>query len=217
MDSACAFCDRKNIEERLIYENDGFYVVATLGQITDGGYVLVIPKKHILCLGELSSDCLYYEVDKMWRIACLIINALNREYPQKNDSKISTNFTAFEHGIVGQSIKHAHLHILPRYLNFLSTLKRDFPNSKLEEEKYFGGLQSLYQKSPRPYLYYTNVFGHGTICWNPPAPAQYLRLMAAELLGRPERGNWRDTDPELDKRLGEETVRRLKPYFHESR
>ena len=51
------------------------------------------------------------------------------------------------------------------------------------------------------------------VCWNPPAPPQYLRLIVAELLGHPERGNWRNMDPELDKQLGQETVDRLKLYF----
>jgi len=48
MGDNCPFCDKKQFEERLIAEVDGFYLIATLGQITDGGYVLLVPKEHVL-------------------------------------------------------------------------------------------------------------------------------------------------------------------------
>jgi hypothetical protein len=41
----------------------------------------------------------------------------------------------------------------------------------------------------------------------------YLRIVAAEALGKPERANWRTMDAALDKKLYLETVSRLKPYF----
>lgn len=49
MSENCVFCDKAKLGDRLISENDGWYVAATLGQITDGGYVLIIPKEHISC------------------------------------------------------------------------------------------------------------------------------------------------------------------------
>ena len=35
MPNNCVFCDRSKFEERLIHETENFYVIATLGQITD--------------------------------------------------------------------------------------------------------------------------------------------------------------------------------------
>ena len=44
MDSNCVFCDRTKFEECIIAENKDWYLIATLGQITDGGYVLIFNK-----------------------------------------------------------------------------------------------------------------------------------------------------------------------------
>ncbi|HEY4494942.1 MAG TPA: hypothetical protein VJC01_00655 [Candidatus Paceibacterota bacterium] len=44
VDNNCVFCDRSKLEERLIAENKDWYLIATLGQITDGGYVLIFNK-----------------------------------------------------------------------------------------------------------------------------------------------------------------------------
>lgn len=208
MDSACVFCDRKNLEERLIFENDDFYVAATLGQITDGGYVLVIPKEHVSCMAELTLGGTeqFLELDFKVRRALLL------EY-EKPPFKDANPITAFEHGIIGQTIEHAHLHVVPAVLDFTAIIRSDFPKSKIEELSRDAHLQTLYEKKPQPYLFWTTPSGKKAVCWNPLAPLQYLRLLAAELLGRPERGNWRNMDPKLDKKLCDDTVRRLKPHF----
>jgi hypothetical protein len=71
----------------------------------------------------------------------------------------------------------------------------------------------VYQKRKEPYLLWSTPDDELWACWNPPAPPQYLRTITAELLGVPERGNWRNMDPELDKQLYTETTLRLRPYF----
>ena len=79
-----------------------------------------------------------------------------------------------------------------------------------------GPAPGLMKDKQKPYLYWRDaqtLFSQPTVCWDPPAPPQYLRTITAEALGRPERANWREMDPELDRKLGAETVRRLKPYF----
>lgn len=213
MDSACVFCDRKNFEERLIYENGDFYVVPTLGQITDGGYILTIPKRHVSCLAALSVHPQSTELDNFLELVFNVSRALSSEYSQKDYSGRPFPVTFFEHGIVGQTIKHAHLHILPSVLDFTHKVLADFPKSKFEYLEYPVHLQVLYKNNPQPYLFWSTPKGKKMVCWDPPAPPQYLRLIAAELLGRPERGNWRNVNSEDDKKLCDETVRRLKPYF----
>jgi len=52
----CVFCDRAQFEDRLVGETKDFFVIATLGQITDGGYVLLVPKEHIACMGALADQ-----------------------------------------------------------------------------------------------------------------------------------------------------------------
>lgn len=207
-DGNCGFCDRTKFEERLIAENNFCYIVATLGQITEGGYVLLIPKEHILCAGELNSST----TTSLINMAIKIRNALSKEY--RNNPFVRYPVTVFEHGIVGQSIKHAYLHFLPAVLDFTPKILQDFPQSQIEELQSYRDLRKFYEKRREPYLFWTvpaeNKF---MVCWNPPASPQYLRILSAEILGCPERGNWRNMDPELDKKLWQETVVRLKPYF----
>ena len=219
MNNACVFCDRANLEERLIYENEDFYVAATLGQITDGGYVLIIPKKHIQCIGELSSRfrgsyVFGNQAEEIFILTNRVCRAISSEY-KKGKSVAQYAVTTFEHGIVGQTIKHAHLHILPLPFDLTPRIQADFPNSRTEVliSGQISHLQALYCIYRKPYLFWSTPTGDKMVCWNPPAPAQYLRLVAAELLGRPERGNWRDINPEQDKVFWQETVHRLKPYF----
>ncbi len=71
----------------------------------------------------------------------------------------------------------------------------------------------VYSKLQKPYLLWNDFGLIFEIIWDPPAPLQYLRIVVADALGRPERANWRNMDPELDKKLWSETVKRLKPYF----
>ncbi len=212
MDNNCVFCDRTKLKKHLIYENNEYYVTATLGQII-GGYVLIIPKAHISCMGALTHFLPDNETKAMLKITKEVCRALSLEY-QHGISTTPYPVTIFEHGIVGQTIKHAHLHLLPTIIDLTLKIRADFPESQFEELQYATHLQELYSKHPEPYLFWTDSStGKPMVCWNPPAPPQYLRLITAELLGLSERGNWRNMDPELDKQLGQETVDRLKPYF----
>ncbi|MBI1957198.1 hypothetical protein HYV22_00330 [Candidatus Gottesmanbacteria bacterium] len=212
MSHPCVFCDRKQFEERLIAEISGFYVIASLGQITDGGYVLLFPVEHTPCMGVLDEK----QTSAMLTIAADIGEALTKEYSPEFWTTRGYRATVFEHGIVGQTIQHGHLHFFPAALDLTARPRADFPAAEFVELECQGDLQDLYARAPRPYLFWESVEGkviQSTMCWNPPAPSQYFRTVVAEMLGRPERANWRTMDPELDKRLWSETVRRLKPYF----
>ncbi|MBI2035640.1 MAG: HIT family protein [Candidatus Liptonbacteria bacterium] len=199
----CVFCDRTKFEERLVGETADFWVMATLGQITDGGYLLLVPKKHVKCMGELTND----EARRMFEL-----------YPKIEHSSYNwPHMTAFEHGIVGQTIEHAHIHFIPARFSLTPRIRTDFPKVEFQELVFDYQLQLLYRKRKEPYLLWTDRDSDNHIvwqmCWNPPAPPQYLRIVVAEALGRPERANWRNMDHELDQRLCSETVRRLTPYF----
>lgn len=208
MENNCAFCDRSQFEERIVAETDEHYVIATLGQIT-GGYVLVTPKEHISCFGAFTNN----QAGVMWGVVRTVFHALSTEYLRNTKTPSFCPLTMFEHGIVGQTVKHAHLHILPAVIDLTSKIRADFPTAEMEELQWGELFLALYRKHPQPYLFWVTPSNKPTVCWNPPAPNQYLRIVAAELSGRPERANWRTMDPELDRRLYLETVTRLKPYF----
>lgn len=202
MDNNCVFCDRAKLEERIVAENDDWYLIATLGQIKDGGYVLVIPKWHVSCIGAMKER----EIIKIDNILCAASDYVEIEYGVRP--------IIFEHGVVGQSIQHAHLHLLPAQIRLCGRIYRDFPNAQfcfLDSLKtlrynynFTGGKKYLLWSTPEKLI---------KVAIDPPAPLQYLRTVSAELTGHPERADWRNMDPELDKQLWRETVSRLKPYF----
>lgn len=197
----CVFCDRSQFEERLCGETKEFWIIATLGQITDGGYVLLVPKRHVECVGAMAEP----EADRLGSLVDVTRGILYKEY-----RKVSV---VFEHGIVGQTFKHAHIHVFPENVFLSDRIFRDFPNSGTSAITDLHTISVLYSKINKPYLL-LKQFGHlWNVTWDPLAPLQYLRTISAEALGRPERANWRNMDPELDKKLWSETVKRLKPYF----
>ena len=202
MASDCVFCDRKNFEERLIAETPALYFIATLGQITDGGYTLVVPKRHVPCAGAMEEK----EVAEMEEAMQKASGAIEMEYGIRP--------VAFEHGIVGQTIQHAHLHLVPANIRLAKKICEDFPEAQINFLASLEVLRRIYPwEGKKKYLLWSTPEGLLKAIWDPPAPRQYLRIVAAELLGRPERANWQNMDPELDKQLWTETVRRLKPRF----
>ncbi len=201
----CAFCDRTKFEERIIAETDEFFVIATLGQITDGGYTLIFPKRHVRCLSVLSHK-------EMAQFTLLLLDIGNTTVLEYHI------FPAmFEHGIVGQTVEHAHIHLVPARIDLTSRVENDFLKAgRVSFGIFVPGIPRQSSKELQPYLLWrpperncwTNIW------WNPQnVPAQYFRTILAETLGRPERANWRTMDAELDKRLWSETVLRLKKYF----
>ncbi|MDP2668394.1 MAG: HIT domain-containing protein [bacterium] len=197
----CVFCDKSQFAERLCGETKDFWIIATLGQITDGGYLLLVPKRHVECVGAMMSE----EAGEMEILIYRTTGVLYKEYKHRP--------VAFEHGIVGQTIKHAHIHMIPQYLELFKTIKKNFPACMTSEYYSFESLAKNYSLIQRPYLLWKDNIQVTDIIWDPPAPLQYLRIIVAEALGRPERANWRNMDPELDKKLWSETVEHMKPYF----
>ena len=164
-----------------------------------------MPKAHIPCIGAVPGS------SELLRTISEAINIAERCFEREYRTEA---LTVFEHGIVGQTIGHAHFHLLPANLSFTERIRNDFPATEIEEIEGDESVPKRYARSFEPYLYWASRLDNkGWVCWNPPAPPQYLRTVAAKLLGRPERGDWHMMDPELDRKLWSETVRRLKPYF----
>lgn len=215
MTGDCVFCDRSQFEKRLVGETGDFWIIAGLGQISNGGYVLLVPKRHVSCIGALEPE----EARLVGPAVEKIRGAVLREYVSL------PSLIIFEHGIVGQTIKHAHLHFVPALCNITDRICRDFPQSAilrvmpdiLGNQNDWEKVRQLYSIVRKPYLLwydgYISLASGMKICLDPPAPLQYLRIVVADEAGCPERANWRTMDPELDKKLWIETVKRLKPYF----
>lgn len=94
-----------------MYESENFYVkTASVGAFSPG-HVLVLPKFHIRCYGELPNE---HELEYF-------------EIMGKTKEKIKNSFStpiASELGVYGQSIPHAHTHLFPSsYDNYSLTLE----------------------------------------------------------------------------------------------
>ncbi len=98
MQKNCAFCEPKNREP--IAENREFFVKATYGMMGREGYVLLVPKSHVNCYGAMSER----KHKRFEKARDGLVEAARKNYGEP---------IIFEHGITGQTIGHAHLHILP--------------------------------------------------------------------------------------------------------
>lgn len=104
--------------------------------------------------------------------------------------------------------------MLPVSVDLTPRIRADFPDCEFQLLRTLADLLREYQERQEPYLLWSTPDSDLWVCWNPPAPPQYLRTILAEILEVPERGNWREMDSELDKQLYTETTLRLRPYFN---
>ena len=51
----CAYCNEIPKERRVFYKNDNFYVFPTYGEFIKG-YLLIVPKEHVMSNAELSTE-----------------------------------------------------------------------------------------------------------------------------------------------------------------
>lgn len=185
MQTDCVFCEEinnpvQNIlnKNRIVYETVNFVLLPTVGCF-EVGYLLVIPKQHFLCFGELSSD-LIDELDKIiFRIS---------EYIKKKDKR---KCIIFEHGTrdidghTSSSIIHAHIHIIP----FEKEIKRYLPiKCKLKKIAGFTDLR----KETNNYLFLKDISGNHYVVENEDYPSQFFRQIVCNALGIGECWDWRE-------------------------
>ncbi len=107
------------------------------------GHLMIFPNRHLECLQDLTDE----EVLEMHKLSVLSIKVLQSAY---NAQSFNVGYNLGENS--GASIKHLHLHIVPRYKNELgfvdiisgSKIFVEDPRKSLEElKKYF---QKEFQK-----------------------------------------------------------------------
>lgn len=181
----CFFCqeleDRtKNPlkKERIVWETKHFVAFPTLGcfQI---GYLLIMPKQHYLCFGELDSE----QLDEL------------EEIIQKIASYVQTRLGAkciiFEHGtrdlsqLTSTSIMHAHIHIIPFTADIISLLPNYCELKKVQ------GFVDLKNEADN-YLYLRDTGGNNYIVKNAGYPSQFFRQVACKALGIQKYWIWQD-------------------------
>lgn len=103
----CIFCKIANheIPGKVLYEDDVCMAFLDLSQTTDG-HTLVIPKKHYDHFLDVDENPLSH----MMIVSQKIANQLQKKMNAKGFN-IITNMNE----VAGQSVKHFHIHIIPRY------------------------------------------------------------------------------------------------------
>lgn len=182
--SECFFCqeleDRtSNLikTNRIVWETKNFVVFPTEGcfQI---GYLLVMPKQHFLCFGELDSEALTELEEILEKITVYV-----RE-------KSGDECIIFEHGtrniekLTSTSIMHAHIHVIPSKKELVPFLP-DY--CELCKVKGFSDLA----KETDNYLFLRDVSGVNYIVKNDNYPAQFFRAVICKSMGISRYWNWR--------------------------
>lgn len=179
----CKFCNIENKEENtIIFENDNFYIVPSLGSIVPN-YLLIVSKRHIYAMSELNeSEFKEYE-------------ALLKEFSKIYEEKFNRKPLIFEHGSVSRnensasSVVHAHSHIVGYSFKDEKKLINDLKFVKIELKE----LKSLKQN----YIFYISNNGKCYITIDFPSISQLMRIKIAEEIGIKDKYNWK-TDKFMD-------------------
>ena len=96
------FCQLE--KPRLIIENESTASFPDAYPVTEG-HVLVVPKRHVASLFDLSDE----ELAALWRLVALVRGKLALEL-QPDGFNVGVN----DGVAAGQTVPHAHVHVIPR-------------------------------------------------------------------------------------------------------
>ena len=103
----CIFCKIANgeIPSACVYEDDDFKVILDLGPASKG-HALILPKEHFTDLTEMDAQT----AGKVLPIAAKLGTAMKKGLGCDGFNVVSNNGEA-----AGQTVMHAHFHVIPRY------------------------------------------------------------------------------------------------------
>ena len=131
-EGSCIFCHPDSMNDTLINESEDFLIVLNKYPFNPG-HLLIIPKSHVEDIDDLSENDLL----KLFRLLKLSKKILNKTHaPQGFNIGLNLGEAA------GGSIKHLHVHVVPRYsseLNFLEVTS----GTRVIVEKFKDTLQKL--------------------------------------------------------------------------
>lgn len=168
--------------EKTVYESQNFYVVPTYGEFVKG-YLLIIPKKHIMSMAELKPDTF----KEFMTVLQDIIYLLKLTYKFEKFLIWENGTSNLGFGKEKNSIVHAHTHVVPSNLTAdkienISKIKfAKIPNDALLEHGLYSYLLIRDGQNWRihsdPKTYY---------------PSQYIRQILATAYNLPENHwNWK--------------------------
>lgn len=97
----CPFCD----PQAVIFENENAAAIQDRSPVSRG-HTLVMPKRHVEALFDATDE----EVMDCWRLVRTV-----REHLDSQHSPDGYNIAVNTGRAAGQSVMHAHIHVIPRY------------------------------------------------------------------------------------------------------
>ena len=186
---SCAYCrylkGDAGDNNRTIYMSDHFFVLATVGQFVNG-YLLIIPKRHIMSNAELTDE----ELEEFTAVLEDVEYLLKLTYSEDM-------FLVWENGSgrdgkskAKDSVVHSHVHIVASMLTaeeVEETSKLDFKDITLKDLKNYADVSYLLMRSEKNHDVWK-------ICPSDDVfiPRQWIRNEVAEKIGiTDETWNWR--------------------------
>lgn len=155
----CVFCTHELIERQLVLETKRFYVVVDAFPMRPG-HLLIIPRFHLTCFGELLPE----DDEEFLRIKHEVATFLRQEFGEP---------VFFEHGVAGQTVPHAHLHALPGGPDLLERLAVGRQAGRIRSP---GDLRS-WHAAHGPYLYWEGQTGAFALTPENVEPAFFKRVL----------------------------------------
>jgi diadenosine tetraphosphate (Ap4A) HIT family hydrolase len=167
----------------ILAETDSFVVVPSVGALVPG-WLLAIPRRPVLAIGELDESTIN-ELEELKSRLCRLVE------------KVFGPPAAFEHGPaqsglgIGCSVDHAHLHVLPAPCSLTAAdettleMTPDWQNahSLISTREYFSaGISYLYVEQP---------LGERRIADAAHMPSQFFRRRVAQHIGVAGEFDWR--------------------------
>lgn len=178
----CPHCDPTSFAlKHLLEETENFWLVCDVHPLRDG-HILIIPKQHLSCVGEFG-EALLREFEDLY---IKFSNFLSKEYG---------SVSSFEHGKIGQTVFHSHIHLLP----FKGKPQDIIPEGKIHL-KTINNIKDLkdFFKKKGQYLFFSIKENAWVVNTKLGAP-RFFRDRFAKALGNPKRGNWKQM--QSDKQL----------------
>jgi ATP adenylyltransferase len=185
----CRLCNELKLNNSInfwnvpLFESQNFVVLPSLGAIVEG-WLLIVPKAHFICIGEIS-DSLISEMNDLKETMCEIVK---EEFGP---------VVLFEHGPtkascqIGCGVDHAHLHIVPCAFDLVDAAK-PFLSDKVKWKKANPqDCKKAFQEG-KDYLYIEQPIGQGRITTNQEFKSQIFRKAIASEMGMLEVYNWRE-------------------------
>lgn len=128
----CSFCDESGIKERTFLESKNFRAIYNKYPLVEG-HCLVIPKRHVESLFDLTQEELKEVFDILKKTTRVILKTYNLD---------SFNWVLNIGKVAGQRVKHIHFHILPRREGDLGEDPRNF-FIRLTEKERMGNMKEI--------------------------------------------------------------------------